>query len=331
MGDRYPGPICAEQVGDDYVDEGTMCLSKSPSPGSLGGPEESLAPMSEAAPVESPSLLEEIRRQAVIGSILGVRKALAAVNPMSGGAGSQAIAADETRAQALLAAGHYDRAFEVATGFPEYFDIHREGKAIGAPGDEIAAVMLGEATGFNQAVEAATGEARGSRMMSGSERIATAVEAVLKLAATTLTVVGGVQMASGLASSGRVVSPVYRVGRHDVVVVETTVGRQAFYRSSGMNSGNPGKWYPVDEFMPHWLNKGQYTEGPGLVEGSPLHRLGSEEFARISKKLGEKSIPRGHDVPAGKGETAEATMNRILDFFGARTTKHNVVRPLAER
>lgn len=331
MGDRYPGPICAEAVGDEYVDDGTMCLTRSAAPGALGRADESFSPSSEATPLESPGFLEELRRQAIIGSILGIRKALAAVNPMAGGPAMQAVSADETRAQALLAGGDYDRAFELATGFPEYFEIYRQGRSIGAPDGEIAAVMLGEATGFNQAVEAASGEARGARTMSGSERITTTVEAVLKLASTALTVAGGVQAGSALASSGRIVSPVYRVGRHDVVVVETTVGRQAFYRSTGTNSGNPGKWYPVDEFMPHWLNKGQYTQGPGLEKGNPLHRLGSEEFARISKKLGEKSIPRGHDVPGNPRETPEATMNRILDFFGARTTKHNVVRPLEDR
>lgn len=328
MGERVPGPVCATQAGSASVDAGTTCLSRSATPGPIGRDDDSC--LADSAPIcaEPPSGLEELRRQAIIGSILGIRKAIATLSPTSGGTG--AVTRDEVEAQRLLTAGHYERAFEIATGFPDHFDIYRQGRRIGAPDDEIAAVMLGHATGFNQAVEAATGEARGARAMSSGERIATAVEAVLKLAATTLTVVGGVQAASGLATSGRVVSPVYRVGRHDVVVVETSVGRQAFYRSTGFNSGNPGKWYPVDEFMPHWLNKAEYTQGPGLGEGSPLHRLGSEEFARISKKLGEKSISRGHDVPGGKNESAEATMNRILDFFGVRTTKNNVVRPVPE-
>ncbi len=43
----------------------------------------------------------------------------------------------------------------------------------------------------------------------------------------------------------KIVSPVYNLAGRDFVVVETSVGRQAFYRSSGFNSGNPGKWYPV--------------------------------------------------------------------------------------
>src|SRR5262249_34587149 len=39
------------------------------------------------------------------------------------------------------------------------------------------------------------------------------------------------------ASSGvNVVSPVYNIAGRDVIVVDTSVGRQAFYRSSGANS-----------------------------------------------------------------------------------------------
>jgi hypothetical protein len=109
------------------------------------------------------------------------------------------------------------------------------------------------------------------------------------------------------------------------------VRRQAFYRSSGVNSGRPGQWFPVDEFfsVDQWFNKAAYT-GPGLEPGTPLHRLGTEEFARISKKLGEMSIPQEYRVPAGKSEAAEMTLNRILDLFGARKTPTTVIRPVPE-
>jgi hypothetical protein len=129
-----------------------------------------------------------------------------------------------------------------------------------------------------------------------------------------------------------VISPVYRIADRDVIVVDTSVGRQAFYRSSGENSGQPDKWFPVDEFWQHngWFNKHAYTQGPGLKEGQPLHRLGTEEFARISNELDGMNIPRGFEAPPGKTENAQMTMNRILDFFGARITPTTRQRPIPE-
>jgi len=119
----------------------------------------------------------------------------------------------------------------------------------------------------------------------------------------------------------KLVSPVYNVGGRDFVVVDTTRGRQAFYRSSGINSGNQGKWYPVDEFRPTDFNKQMYVRGAGRGPGEPLHRLGNEEFARISDELGHMRLPAGAEVPEGlAGETEETTANRILDFFDARHT-----------
>jgi hypothetical protein len=131
----------------------------------------------------------------------------------------------------------------------------------------------------------------------------------------------------------KIISPVYRIGEHDFLVVDTSLGRQAFYRSSGRRSGQRGKWFPFDEIHPwnEWRNKAAYTQGPGLEKGTPLHRLGSEEFARISKGLGEMSIPEGQLVPAGNNEIAEMTVNRILDFFRARITPTTCVRPVPER
>jgi len=244
--------------------------------------------------------------------------------------GTQAILNDETEADSLMKQGNYERAFEVATGFVEYFDIHRQGKAIGSGSGETAAVMMGQATGFNQAAETVTGQTRCGRTLEGFDRFLTGVDALLRIANTTLIVVGGVQ-ALGLGPKVTVVSPVYRIAGRDIVIVETSVGRQAFYRSTGVNSGSAGKWFPVDEILHGWFNKAAYTEGPGLGKGARLHRLGTEEFARISKRLGEMSIPQGQQVPAGTSEVADTTLNRILDFFGARKTPTTVARPVPER
>jgi len=134
----------------------------------------------------------------------------------------------------------------------------------------------------------------------------------------------------GQSRGVKVVSPVFRHAERDIVVVETSVGRQAFYRSTGINSGAQGKWFPVDEVWPTWFNKQGYVEGPGLEEGAPLHRLGTKEFAGISRKLGKMSIPKGAEVPNGNTEGAAYTVNRLLDFFGARQTATTQARPVPE-
>ncbi|MDD5365474.1 MAG: hypothetical protein PHR30_09060 [Gallionellaceae bacterium] len=280
------------------------------------------------AVAEPLTFLESLRQQAILGSILGIRRAIATFNPT----GPQSVMNDETAAQSLLAQGNYERAFEVATGFADYFEIYHQGNGIGASGWETGAVMMGHATGFNQAVETVKGETRSGAELSGFDRFATGLDALIRIASTVMTVAGGVQ-SMGLGNTMKVVSPVYRIAGRDIVVVETSVGRQAFYRSTGANSGSPGKWFPVDELRPAdgWFNKAAYTQGPGLAKGRPLHRLGSSEFADISKKLGEMSIPKGQLVPAGKTEIEEMTMNRILDFFGARRTPTTYVRPVPEK
>jgi hypothetical protein len=129
-----------------------------------------------------------------------------------------------------------------------------------------------------------------------------------------------------------VVSPVYRLAGRDVVVVDTPVGRQAFYRSTGYNSGQPNKWLPVDEIRPAdgWFNKTSYTQASGFEPESPLFRLGSDEFAKISDELGKMELPQGQVVPAGVNENASVTMNRILDFFNARITPATFFRPVPE-
>jgi hypothetical protein len=104
----------------------------------------------------------------------------------------QAVNEDEWTATRLYMQGNYERAFEVATGFPEYFDIHREGTEGGASGGEQAAVMMGQATGFNQLIETITAEERSGQPLEGTSRILRGIDAGLSLVNTTLTVAGGV-------------------------------------------------------------------------------------------------------------------------------------------
>jgi len=322
MGEKVPGPICAEQLGAGWVDDGTLSRSRSMPP----GPSDMCLMKEEQMDTEPPTFLEKLRQMAVIGTIIGIRKGIAMVNPMA----LQGATQDEQTAQRLMGQGDYERAFEVATGFAEYFVLYKKGKLVGASNSEIGGTMIGHATGFNQAMETAQGQTVSGEDLKGIDRFLKGLEALLKIASTALTILGGV---GSLGPTPKIVSPIYRIGGRDIAIVETSVGRQAFYRSTGVNSKSSGQWFPVDEIRPAdgWFNKAAYTQGPGLEKSSPLHRLGSEEFAQISKKLGKMSIPKGHVVPAGKNEVEEMTMNRILDFFGARTTPTTVVRPVPER
>jgi len=281
--------------------------------------------------LQPPSMLEQFRQGAVISIVIGLRSGIAALNVLNPNA-TQAVTKDSIAAQLLLAQGDYDRAFEIATGFQEYFDIKKQGDRVGSSKTEIGAVMMGQAVGFNQVVESATGENRSGDKLEGIDRLATGLDGLTRVASTAMTMLGGVE-ALGELGGVKIVSPIYRIGIRDIVIVETEGGRQAFYRSTGANSGRPGQWFPVDEFRPAdgWFNKAAYTQGPGLEEGTPLHRLGTEEFARISKRLGELAIPKGQQVPAGKTEVQVMTLNRILDFFGVRITPTTTVRPIPEK
>lgn len=129
-----------------------------------------------------------------------------------------------------------------------------------------------------------------------------------------------------------VVSPVYRIHGRDIVVVDTPLGRRAFYRSTGRNSGMPETWLPVDELYPGdgWFNKAAYVHGPGREKGQPLYRYGHPELKRVSEKLGRMNIRRGSEIPGGTREPPEDTLNRILDFFEVEITPTTAFRPIGD-
>lgn len=144
-------------------------------------------------------------------------------------------------------------------------------------------------------------------------------------------------VAGSQVNNVKVLSPMYELGNHDFLVVQTSRGPQAFYRSTGDNSGMKGKWLPVDEFQPAdgWLNKSEYLQGKLGDKNNPLHRVGNEEFGEISNELSDLDeaglLPPGQKVPPGLlGENENLTANRILDFFGARQTPSTRVRPLPD-
>ena len=132
----------------------------------------------------------------------------------------------------------------------------------------------------------------------------------------------GVAIGATTGSGPQIVSPVYTQGIHDFLVVETSVGRQAFYRSSGINSDMPGTWLPFDENIADIrLGKEPYTEAGGFPRNHPLYRFGSVEFRQISAALGRRNIPMG-GIPL---QTA-AQVNEILNLTGCRVNPQNLVR-----
>lgn len=329
MGEKLPGSVCGWSLGPGWMDWGTLGLTRNTCPGPTGTVAEPLsAGMPAAVPAPDDSMLEYLRRQFIVGAILGLRRTAATLDPM----GLQALTHDEQQAWLLLAQGDYEQAFEVATGLQAYFQIHHQAQANGSSGGSTAVAMLGHLTGFNQATAAVSGEDMAGKPLGAGERIMAGLDGLIRIASTAMTVGGVVGSVGARLRPVRVLSPVYRIAGRDIVVVETSLGRQTFYRSSGANSGMPGEWLPVDEFRhaDGWFNKANYVHGPGLEEGQALHRFGNEEFRRISRRLGEMHIPTGQQVPAGAHEPAEATLNRILDFFGARRTPTTVERPVPQ-
>lgn len=123
----------------------------------------------------------------------------------------------------------------------------------------------------------------------------------------------GVDKSSGGASSASTGTPPARIvsreplrpanakGR-DVVVVELPSGeRQAFYRSSGINSKKKGAWFPfsrVDnpDTNRAWFDKDAFNEGDIADRSHELHRYGRPELKTVGEWLGNQEIPAGRDV-----------------------------------
>ncbi len=147
----------------------------------------------------------------------------------------------------------------------------------------------------------------------------------------------------------QIVSDVYRTGGRPFVFVELPSGeRQAFYRSSGVNSHRPDQWLPFDgldtvnswalyEHTPGlnrqrimvegaegrevpvvnvnqgWFNKAAYS-GRHLPENHPLHRFGTEQYREISRYLGQElsHVRQNHGIPILTPERG----NEIFNLYG---------------
>lgn len=117
-------------------------------------------------------------------------------------------------------------------------------------------------------------------------------------AGITFRVPPGTVIFEGGAGAARILSPVIRYAERDILVVETSQGPQAFYRSTGINSGKEGGWFPFDGSIdvPGGFLKERFTTGAGLAEGAPLWRYGTSEFKGIAEQLGKMGIPTGQQV-----------------------------------
>jgi len=128
-------------------------------------------------------------------------------------------------------------------------------------------------------------------------------------------VVDGYKVEPARLVTGEVLRP-QNAGGRDVVIAERADGtRQAFYRSSGQNSGQAGEWFPFGGILDGgahdgWFNKLPYVRDELSDTAHQLHRHGSEENRRIGRWLKSQDIPEGVEVP-------RAELNAHLKDHGA--------------
>ena len=110
---------------------------------------------------ERPSGLDQVGSSALVGALFGLRGAVSFCLGQPPG-----FFQDQLATQLLVEKGELGRALQVASGFGDYFDIHREGASQGSSGWEQSGVMLGHAIGTNQLTAGLyTGETRQGQPM----------------------------------------------------------------------------------------------------------------------------------------------------------------------
>jgi len=92
-----------------------------------------------------------------------------------------------------------------------------------------------------------------------------------------------------------------RDGGRDMVVVDVpNHGPQAFYRSTGNNSGKPGEWLPFDGISPRrggWFDKYRFTfDRQGHALSEEMDRYGTPELKAMSERLTSMNIPEGQVI-----------------------------------
>ena len=127
---------------------------------------------------------------AKVGGLIGLRRSK---STLTGGLTLQEISADEIQANLLLSQGRYEEAVKVATGVEEYIDLVEKSESK----KEAAALVVGEYFGFNQGVEAYSGEDREGKELSGWQRVGKGIESGVKLVSSAF------ELATGIRFLGR--------------------------------------------------------------------------------------------------------------------------------
>jgi RHS repeat-associated protein len=152
----------------------------------------------------------KIKEELILGGLVGVRQGFAPLNPLylTGITKNQIdeqFRQDLVEARAAANAGNFEEAKAIAGG--EYMRIHIEGNEVGSSGGEQAAVIIGQATGFNQAVETTTATTRKGDELKGFKRFTTGIDALLRLASTVGFLAGGVQFATNKFRLNTAITP----------------------------------------------------------------------------------------------------------------------------
>ena len=139
---------------------------------------------------------------------------------------------------------------------------------------------------------------------------------------------------------------VIRAFGRDIIMVYIKGQKQAFYRSTGRNSGHAGTWFPFDGISPDdcgtiWFNKAHYcvTNKFCYLEDrtiSELDRYGSVEMKEISLLLATLDIPKGKnvkhvedvnrfiDTPRSRAFNTIYQKLRLYDDYNSRICKQEI-------
>lgn len=121
-----------------------------------------------------------------------------------------------------------------------------------------------------------------------------------------------------------------RCFRRDIVVVQYGGYRQAFYRSTGDNSGMTGTWLPFDGIKwlggSPWFDKSRFTDG--ISQRDPLFRFGTPSHHYVSGMLGRMNIPRlGIVLPGEVNVCLRYTANEVwAKVFGSMQTLNEMMQ-----